>query len=52
MIELLAHAGGWDEILGFVVTIVLAIVAVSWSNRRFRRRAEEQEQEGEPPPSG
>ena len=45
MIQLLAHQGGWDELLYFGVPAVLAILAVRWAERRARRRAEEAEDE-------
>jgi hypothetical protein len=35
---ILAHQGGWDELLLFGAPIVLAIVAVRWAERRGRQR--------------
>ena len=35
---ILAHQGGWDELLMFGAPIVLAIVAVRWAERRGRKR--------------
>ena len=40
-----AHLGGIDEIGIFVVPAVLAIMALRWTERRARERAES-EQEG------
>lgn len=37
---ILAHQGGWDELLMFGAPIVLAIVAVRWAERRGRKRRE------------
>jgi hypothetical protein len=34
---LIAHQGGWDEILMFAVPVVLAVVAVRWVERRSKR---------------
>ena len=31
---LLAHQGGWDELLMFGLPIVLAVVAVRWAEKR------------------
>ena len=45
MIELLAHQGGWDEVLYFAVPAIVAILAVRWAERRARSRAEEEEKE-------
>lgn len=39
--NVLAHAGGWDEALIFGVPVVLAIFGVRWAERRARRRREE-----------
>jgi hypothetical protein len=35
--EVLAHAGAWDEILYFVVPIVVALSAIRWANKRAMR---------------
>ena len=37
---ILAHQGGWDELLMFGVPIVLAVVAVRWAERRGKARQE------------
>ncbi|MET0832043.1 MAG: hypothetical protein ABWY62_06635 [Acidimicrobiia bacterium] len=37
---LIAHQGGWDEILLFVAPVVLAIFGVRWAERRMRARRE------------
>ncbi len=37
----LAHQGGWDELLMFGIPIVLAIVGVRWAERRARARQPE-----------
>lgn len=34
---LLAHQGGWDEVLFFGVPIVIAVGAVWWLERRAKR---------------
>ena len=41
MIPVLAHQGGWDEVIYFAVPVVLAILAVRWAERRARRRADD-----------
>ena len=35
---MLAHQGGWDEILYFAVPAALAIYGLRWAERRARRR--------------
>jgi hypothetical protein len=45
MISLLAHQGGWDEFVYFLIPAVLAIFAVRWAERRARRRAEDAKSE-------
>lgn len=35
---LIAHQGGWDEILLFVAPVALAIGGVRWAERRARAR--------------
>jgi hypothetical protein len=35
---LIAHQGGWDEILLFVAPVVLAFFGVRWAERRIRER--------------
>lgn len=39
----LAHQGGWDELVYFAVPVVLAILAVRWAERRASRRRIERE---------
>lgn len=39
----LAHQGGWDEILLMVVTAAVVIGWLRWSERRARNRAEQEE---------
>ena len=36
---LLAHQGGWDEILMFAVPALAAIYGLRWAERRARERA-------------
>lgn len=36
----LAHQGGWDELLFFGVPVVLALLAVRWAERRAKKRAQ------------
>jgi hypothetical protein len=33
---ILAHQGGWDELIMFGIPIVLAIVGVRWADRRAK----------------
>jgi hypothetical protein len=40
MEPLLAHQGGWDEILMFAVPAGLAIFGLRWAERRARQRAD------------
>jgi hypothetical protein len=35
---LIAHQGGWDEILLFVAPVVLAFFGIRWAERRIRDR--------------
>ncbi len=35
---LLAHQGGWDELLMFGIPVVLAVFAVRWADRRAKAR--------------
>lgn len=35
---IVAHQGGWDEILLFAGPVVLAIVAVRWAERRAQAK--------------
>ncbi len=46
---LLAHQGGWDELLMFGTPIVLAVIAVRWADRRARRRADDAAEHPAPP---
>lgn len=39
----LAHQGGWDEVLLFAVPVGLALWAVRYAERRSRRRDREQD---------
>lgn len=41
-----AHQYGWDEILLFVVPIVLALAGVRYAERRAARRRVEDEDDG------
>ena len=45
MTVLLAHQGGWDELVLFGVPIVLALLLVRWAERRSRRNRETEEAE-------
>ncbi len=42
----MAHQGGWDEVICFLVPVVAALFALRWAEKRARRRAE-QENTGE-----
>ena len=44
---LLAHQGGWDEILMFVAPIAIAVGAVKWADKRGRKKRAELEEVGE-----
>jgi hypothetical protein len=35
---LIAHQGGWDEILLFVAPVVVAFFGIRWAERRIRDR--------------
>ncbi len=41
MYWLLAHQGGWDEALMFIVPIAIALGAVKWAEHRGRRKPAE-----------
>ena len=41
----LAHQGGWDELLYIIVPVALIVLGVRWAEARARRRAEEEERE-------
>ena len=45
MMRLLAHAGGWDELLFFGVPVVIAIAAVRWAEKRTKRRVQQERAE-------
>ena len=36
-----AHQGGWDELLMFGLPVVLAVLAVRWADRRAKARRDE-----------
>lgn len=40
MAVVLAHQGGWDEILYLAVPVILVVLWVRWAERRSRRREE------------
>ena len=44
MLQLLAHQGGWDEILMFVSPIALAFFVIRAMERRGAARQEDQEE--------
>ena len=48
----LAHQGGWDEILFVAVPALIAIYALRWADRKARSRSSEDkphdDDEGEP----
>ena len=39
----IAHQGGWDEALMFIVPIAIAVGAVKWAEKRGVRKREELE---------
>jgi hypothetical protein len=43
----LAHAGGWDEFLFFVVPVLAAIGAIRWANARSKRADDAREADDE-----
>lgn len=45
MTVLLAHQGGWDEIVLFLVPAVGAILLVRWAERRARRNRDDEDPE-------
>lgn len=47
MTVLLAHQGGWDEVVLFAIPVVVALVLVRWAERRSRRNREGEEPEGD-----
>ncbi|MDX2344975.1 MAG: hypothetical protein QNL12_15315 [Acidimicrobiia bacterium] len=49
---LLAHQGGWDEILMFLVPIGLAFFVIRGLERRGRRVASEEDSSEEEPSNG
>lgn len=40
MVELLAHQGGWDEILLIALPVLLALFGLRWAEKRARSAAE------------
>lgn len=38
---IIAHQGGWDELLMFGVPIVIAVGAVKWAEKRSARKRSE-----------
>jgi hypothetical protein len=56
LVPVVAHQGGWDEVLIFGIPVVLAIGAVRWAEKRARARREDErpapDQEGRPAPDG
>ena len=38
---ILAHQGGWDEVLLFAVPAIGAVLLVRWAEKRARRKREE-----------
>ncbi len=38
----LAHEGGWDEILMFAIPAGLAIFGLRWAEKRARKRAQDE----------
>jgi len=42
MTDLIAHQGGWDEVLLLVLPVVVAVVAVRWAERRAKKDRVEQ----------
>ena len=45
---LVAHQGGWDELLWFSIPIVAVLMWVRWAERRARARAAGKAEAGEP----
>lgn len=43
MLQLLAHQGGWDELLWFSIPIVIVVGWVRWAERRARSHAADAE---------
>ena len=41
---LLAHQGGWDELVLFLVLAVLALVTLRWAGRRARQQAGDEDE--------
>lgn len=44
MTLLLAHQGGWDELLWFLVPVALVVFWVRWAEKRSRDRRSETEE--------
>ena len=49
---LLAHQGGWDELLWFSAPIVAVFAWVRWAERKSRNRAAHRAAEGEAAATG
>ena len=47
LIPIVAHQGGWDEVLMFAVPIILAIAVVWYFEQRARRDAKREDEPGE-----
>lgn len=45
---LIAHQGGWDELLWFSIPIVAVLMWVRWAERRARIRPESKAEAKEP----
>jgi hypothetical protein len=48
-VHLLAHQGGWDELLWFAAPIALVVMWVRWAERKARRRVTPPPVDGEAP---
>ncbi len=46
---LLAHQGGWDELLLFAVPALLGVGALRWAEKRARAGGADRDAEGEAP---
>ncbi len=46
---LLAHQGGWDELLLFAVPALLGVGALWWAEKRARAGGTDQDADGEAP---
>ncbi len=45
MTALLAHQGGWDEVLLFLIPAVGALLVIRWAERRARNRDDDDDPE-------